>query len=157
LFINTFDNRPNKIKNTRLKWEKWNVPLRTKKRFSVAEKLGMTALNDFLQTKKVGFNDFTFQEDWAKVIHLWDNKFFLTGGSSSPDSDLANNLQHYIGQAIYSRKAFIIDTGTGIVQEKPPMHYKRQAHGMVMVGNFVYCCAGLDGFSIISSCERYDL
>jgi hypothetical protein len=90
LFINTFDNRPNKIKNTKLKWEKWDVPLRTKKRFSVAEKLGMTALNEFLQTKKVGYNDFTFQEDWAKVIHLWDNKYFLTGGSSIPENQDPN-------------------------------------------------------------------
>jgi hypothetical protein len=81
----------------------------------------MTALNEFLQTKKVGFNDFTFQEDWAKVIHLWDNKFFLSGGSSSPDNDLPNHLQHYM-HPLYSKKAYVIDTGTGIVQEKPPMH-----------------------------------
>jgi hypothetical protein len=51
----------------------------------VAEKLGMTALIDDLSTNKFEFKDFTFQEDWAKVIHLWDNKFFVTGGSSVPD------------------------------------------------------------------------
>jgi hypothetical protein len=28
---------------------------------------------------------------------------------------------------------------------------------MVMVGNFVYCCAGLDGYTIIATCERFDL
>lgn len=52
----------------------------------------MTALNDFLQTKKVGYSDFTFQEDWAKVIHLWENKFFVTGGSCVEETDLANHL-----------------------------------------------------------------
>ena len=28
---------------------------------------------------------------------------------------------------------------------------------MSLVGNFVYCCAGLDGYSILTSCERFDL
>ena len=37
------------------------------------------------------------------------------------------------------------------------MHYKRQAHGMVTVGNYVYCCGGLDGQHILNSCERFDL
>lgn len=28
---------------------------------------------------------------------------------------------------------------------------------MCLVGQYVYCCAGLDGYSILKSCERFDL
>jgi hypothetical protein len=112
------------IRNTKLKWETWEIPLKTKTRSSVAEKLGMTALNDFLQTKKIGYTDFQFKEDWAKVIHLWDNKFFVTGGSSTMEN-MDPWMQQQMGQQKYSNKAFVIDTGTGVVTEKPNMHFKR--------------------------------
>lgn len=38
------------------------------------------------------------------------------------------------------------------------MSTKRQAHGMVLVKNHVYCCGGLDGsYEILKTCERFDL
>ena len=38
------------------------------------------------------------------------------------------------------------------------MHYKRQAHGMVLINDFVYCCAGLDGsYDILNQCEKFNL
>lgn len=58
----------------------------------------------------------------------------------------------------YSNKVFIIDTETGHVQKMAKMSTKRQAHGMVLVKNHVYCCGGLDGtYEILQTCERFDL
>ena len=38
------------------------------------------------------------------------------------------------------------------------MNYKRQAHGLCKIGNFIYACGGIDSEqSILDSCERYDL
>jgi hypothetical protein len=37
------------------------------------------------------------------------------------------------------------------------MNYMRQAHGMLLVGGYIYCCAGLDGYGILTSCERFCL
>jgi hypothetical protein len=37
------------------------------------------------------------------------------------------------------------------------MIYKRQAHGMLLVNNYVYCCGGLTGTMILDSCERYNI
>jgi hypothetical protein len=28
---------------------------------------------------------------------------------------------------------------------------------MQLVGNFIYCCAGLNGYNILNQCERFDL
>jgi hypothetical protein len=28
---------------------------------------------------------------------------------------------------------------------------------MQIVGNFIYCCGGLDGYAILSTCERFNL
>jgi len=36
------------------------------------------------------------------------------------------------------------------------MHIERQAHGMVLLHNFVYCCGGHNS-DILNSCERYNL
>lgn len=58
----------------------------------------------------------------------------------------------------YSKKAFIIDIKTAEVERLPDMHINRQAHGMVKVGDYVYCCAGLDGgYDILGTCERFNL
>ena len=58
----------------------------------------------------------------------------------------------------YSKKAFIVDSKEGLVRVLPEMQFKRQAHGMIQIGNFVYCCAGLDGgWDILNSCERFNL
>jgi hypothetical protein len=111
------------VKNTKLKWERSLVPLVTKTRFRVAEQLGMAGLNEYLQTNKIGTEPFTFQNDWAKVVHLWDNKFFVTGGSMSPEN--LDPLQQYLGHSIYSDKAYIIDSVSGVVTEKMPMSSKR--------------------------------
>ena len=37
------------------------------------------------------------------------------------------------------------------------MQKKRQAHGMIKVKDYVYCCAGLDGYNILDCCERYNI
>ena len=38
------------------------------------------------------------------------------------------------------------------------MNEPRQAHGLLLINNYVYSCAGLDqGFIVLSSCERFNL
>ena len=67
------------------------------------------------------------------------------------------NFAMHIGQCKYSNKAFILDTKTCVLTQKPRMKEMRQAHGMCLIGQYVYCCAGLDGYNILKSCERFDL
>jgi hypothetical protein len=99
--------------------------------------------------------DFQIVEDWSKVIHIGQNKFFVTGGSWQDDS---LPIPVHMRSHRYSKKAFIIDINTAEVERLPDMHVSRQAHGMVKVGDYVYCCAGLDGgYEILSTCERYNL
>jgi hypothetical protein len=83
-----------------------------------------------------------------------NNKFFITGGSNI--NDVMNGF-NMMGIHKYSDKAFILDTLSGVIEQKPRMSVKRQAHGMCLVGNSVYCCAGLDGYQILKSCERFNL
>ena len=92
------------------------------------------------------FSEFVFQEDWSKTIPLQDNKIMVTGGSWQLEDE---NLPPHIRPLSYSKKVFIIDTMTGIVERKPDMAKKRQAHGMVLVKNYVYCCGGLSGWDIL--------
>ena len=91
---------------------------------------------------------FIFHEDWAKTIHLHDSKFFIAGGS------------HQVVHAFhpnYSNKAFILDTQSGLLSTLPNMTEKRQAHGMLLINNYVYCCGGLNGHEILKTCERFDI
>lgn len=60
VFKNTFDLRPGKM-NSNLKW---------------------TELPERLYIDKGGAKvKFEFKEDWSKTIHLYNDKFFVTGGS----------------------------------------------------------------------------
>ena len=85
---------------------------------------------------------------------MYDNKFFVTGGSWQDDS---LQIPIHMRQHKYSQKAFMIDIETGHVEFLPDMSSPRQAHGMSMVNDYVYCCAGLAGYDILDTCERYSL
>lgn len=78
----------------------------------------------------------------------------MTGGSNEINN---RALPFYMRRQYYSKAAHIIDTQTGKVERLADMSIPRQAHGMVLVNEFVYCCAGLDGHKILDSCERYSL
>jgi hypothetical protein len=55
-----------------------------------------------------------FKEDWAKIIHLDGTKYFVSGGSQD---DLSNPK--------YSKKAFILDSASGLIEKLPNMKWKR--------------------------------
>ena len=61
-----------------------------------------------------------FFHDWSKVIHLSNNKFFVSGGSSSDGGWYTR----------FSKKVYLIDVISGKVEELASMNHPRQAHGM---------------------------
>ena len=76
------------------------------------------------------------------------SKFFICGGSSKDD-------QNHI---LFSNKAYIIDVLSGEVTKLPDMIKQRQAHGVCRIGQYIYCCGGLNqGWCALNHCERYDL
>lgn len=86
-------------------------------------------------------------QDWSKIVYLYDDKFFVTGGSQEVHG-------HYLK---YSNKAAIVDTKTGLVTPLPDMSENRQAQGICFLNGFVYCCGGITGYEILASCERFNL
>lgn len=98
---------------------------------------------------------FKFQEDWSKIIHFKHNQFLISGGSC--EITLPNMPRHVRAQ-IFSKKTFIVDTSLGWVKRLPSMKYARQAHGMLVVDNYIYCCAGLhNSYTVLANCERFNL
>ena len=79
---------------------------------------------------------YTFLEDWAKIIHLEGTTYFACGGSAQK----AN--QHW-SRAVFSKKTFTFDIGTGVMQRRHSMGSPRQAHGLCRIGHYVYACGGL--------------
>ena len=75
----------------------------------------LTNKYNFQQNDK---NEFTIQEDWSKVIHVFDNKFFVTGGSWQDDS---LQIPIHMRAHKYSKKTFMIDIETGVVERLADM------------------------------------
>jgi hypothetical protein len=89
-----------------------------------------------------------FSEDWSKIIHVDSSKLFVCGGSSKNEQ----------GHILFSNKVCMIDVLTGEVTKLPDMIKERQAHGVVRIGKYVYCCGGLNqGWCTLDHCERFDL
>ena len=85
-----------------------------------------------------------------KFIHIQEenSQFFVCGGSSKTERQLS----------VFSKKACVIDVSDGQVTRLADMIKSRQAHGLCRVGNFVYCCGGLNqGWNSLDHCERFDL
>lgn len=58
----------------------------------------------------------------------------------------------------FSKETYILDLDTGRIERKADMIIKRQGHGIVRVGDKVYCAGGLDGTIVINqSLEIYDI
>ena len=66
-------------------------------------------------------------------------------------------MPRHVRAQIFSKKVFIVDTSLGWVKRLPSMKYARQAHGMIVVDNFIYCCGGLNNnYTVLANCERFD-
>lgn len=90
--------------------------------------------------------EFVPKEDWAKIIHIQNDKFLVCGGSAKVGNE-----------SVYSQAAMIVELDNGIVREVEPMHSKRQAHGICNLANYVYVCGGLSGLYLLNRCERFDI
>lgn len=132
IYRNTFDTRKGNL-NTKLKW--------------------VTNPKQLFIKEKGDTQKFTFNEDWSKYIHLYNNKFFVAGGSKEAFYQAGQGWH----PTVYSRKVFKIDVHSGEVEKLPSMTQPRQAHGMLFVNGYVYCCAGLNENEILDSCERFCL
>ena len=57
------------------------------------------------------YSIYEHKEDWSKIIHLFDNKFFVVGGSHERviEEQILNQRAYRVHQ-IYSKKAIIVDT-----------------------------------------------
>lgn len=76
----------------------------------LAPRLAKTVAADAISTLPT----FTFQEDWAKIIHLEGTTFFACGGS-------AQKANPHWSRAIFSKKTFTFDVSTGLMQRRHGM------------------------------------
>merc|ERR1740139_780757 len=98
-------------------------------------------------------NDFVIPS-YSRWIEISGDKLLLTGG----EKDFIESLS-----SVYLFKFSVFNTdhsNNGFqaqVSKKADMLFKRRAHSLIYVNDFIYAISGVDKKEMITTCEKYDI
>lgn len=97
-------------------------------------------------------NDFLIPS-YARWIEISGNKLILTGGEKDYIESLNSTYMFkFSNYEDYDQESF-----QAKVYQKADMLYKRRAHNLIYLNDYIYAISGVDKLEMIKKCEKYDI
>ena len=111
-----------------------------------------------IEENKVNIVDYTNEfviPSYARWIEISGDKLLLTGGEKDFIESL--NSTYLFKFSVYCNHADSENGFNAKVTKKADMLYKRRAHSLIYLNDFIYAISGVDKKEMITTCEKYDI